>query len=160
LETADQRAQFSMTGRRGTIRGDNPPIRAFARSLETQPVVCSDSPSCITSPSLMMWAKFKSEVFIAEHMAQKVHAAHILVKDEKAAKDIAKRLQSGERFSDLARKHSDCPSGAQGGDLGWFGKGQMVKEFEDACFSERKGAILGPVKTQFGWHVIQVLEER
>ena len=93
-------------------------------------------------------------------MTSQVHAAHILVKSESQAKDLLGRIGKGESFSDLAKKHSDCPSGKRGGDLGWFGKGQMVKEFEDAAFGGQKGATIGPVKTQFGWHLIKVLEQR
>lgn len=93
-------------------------------------------------------------------MAKQVHAAHILVKSEDKAKDLLTKVKAGESFSDLAKKHSDCPSGKKGGDLGWFGRGQMVKEFEDACFSGEKGATVGPVKTQFGYHLIKILEQR
>lgn len=94
-------------------------------------------------------------------MAKQVHAAHILVKDESKAKELLAKINAGESFSDLAKRHSLCPSGKKGGDLGWFGKGQMVKPFEDACFGgAQKGATVGPVKTDFGWHLIKVLEER
>ncbi len=93
-------------------------------------------------------------------MAKQVHAAHILVKNEDKARDLLSRVNAGEDFGDIARKYSDCPSGKKGGDLGWFGKGQMVKEFEDACFSGHKGATVGPVKTQFGYHLIKILDQR
>jgi len=93
-------------------------------------------------------------------MAKQVHAAHILVKSENQAKELLSKVNAGESFGDLARKFSDCPSGKKGGDLGWFGKGQMVKEFEDACFCGQKGQTVGPVKTQFGYHIIKILEER
>ncbi len=93
-------------------------------------------------------------------MAKQVHAAHILVKEEAKAKELLAKINAGESFSDLAKKHSQCPSGRKGGDLGWFGRGQMVKPFEDACFSNQKGAVVGPVRTDFGWHLIKVLEER
>lgn len=89
-------------------------------------------------------------------MAQKVRASHILVKTEKEAKDILAKINSGENFETLAKKHSTCPSGKKGGDLGWFGKGMMVKEFEDASFSAKDGDVVGPVKTQFGYHIIKV----
>ena len=59
-------------------------------------------------------------------MAKQVHAAHILVKNEDKAKDLLTKINSGGDFADLAKKHSDCPSGKKGGDLGWFGRGQMV----------------------------------
>jgi len=93
-------------------------------------------------------------------MAKQVHAAHILVKSENQAKELLSKVNAGESFGDLAKKFSDCPSGKKGGDLGWFGKGQMVKEFEDACFCGQKGQTVGPVKTQFGYHLIKILEQR
>ncbi len=93
-------------------------------------------------------------------MAKQVHAAHILVKDEAKAKDLLTKVNAGESFSEMAKKFSICPSGKKGGDLGWFSRGQMVREFENAAFDGEKGAIVGPVKTQFGWHLIKVLEKK
>lgn len=93
-------------------------------------------------------------------MVKEVHAAHILVRGEPKAKEIAERLNKGESFADLAGECSECPSGKRGGDLGWFTRGRMVKEFENAAFAGEKGAITGPVKTQFGWHIIKVLDKR
>lgn len=92
-------------------------------------------------------------------MANKVHAAHILVKSENEAKDLMVKVKGGESFGDLAKKHSECPSGKQGGDLGWFGKNMMVKEFETAAFNGKKGDVVGPIKTQFGWHLIKILDQ-
>ena len=66
------------------------------------------------------------------------------------------RIEKGENFADLAKRFSKCPSKAKGGDLGWFGKGQMVPEFETAAFAASKGAVVGPVKTEFGYHIILV----
>jgi peptidyl-prolyl cis-trans isomerase C len=93
-------------------------------------------------------------------MAKQVHAAHILVKGEDKARELLGKINAGESFGDLAKKHSECPSGRKGGDLGWFGRGQMVKEFEEAAFNGEKRATVGPVKTQFGWHLIKILEQR
>lgn len=89
-----------------------------------------------------------------------VRASHILVKDEAAAKRLLSELGSGADFAALAKKHSMCPSGASGGDLGFFGKGQMVREFEDAAFSAPVGVAVGPVRTQFGYHLILVTAKR
>lgn len=89
-------------------------------------------------------------------MAKKVRASHILVNSEKETKDILAKLNLGENFEELAKKYSTCPSGRKGGDLGWFGKGMMVKEFEDASFSAKDGDVTGPVKTQFGYHIIKI----
>jgi peptidyl-prolyl cis-trans isomerase C len=92
-------------------------------------------------------------------MVNKVHAAHILVKSEKEANEILARVTSGEKFPDLAKEFSQCPSGKSGGDLGWFGRNMMVKEFESAAFSGSKGQVVGPIKTQFGWHLIQIIDQ-
>ena len=89
-------------------------------------------------------------------MAKSVNAAHILVNSEKDAQSIMARLEKGEKFEDLAKRFSKCPSKSKGGNLGWFGKGDMVPEFENAAFSAQKGAVFGPVKTQFGYHIILV----
>lgn len=89
-------------------------------------------------------------------MARTVAALHILVKHKEQAEDIIKKLNKGVKFQLLAKKHSNCPSGKKGGDLGEFKKGKMVPAFDKACFT---GEILKPllVKTKFGWHVIKVL---
>ncbi|MBN1784290.1 MAG: peptidyl-prolyl cis-trans isomerase [Candidatus Bathyarchaeota archaeon] len=91
-------------------------------------------------------------------MSSKVHCAHILVKTEKEVNNILERLKKGEKFSAIAKDVSLCPSKKRGGDLGTFGRGQMVKEFETAAFALDKGQISGIVKTQFGYHIIKRLE--
>jgi len=93
-------------------------------------------------------------------MVKQVHAAHILVKNEDKAKELLTKINAGDSFSELAKKFSDCPSGKKGGDLGWFGRGQMAKEFENAAFQGEKRKTIGPVKTQFGWHLIRILEQK
>lgn len=89
-----------------------------------------------------------------------VRASHILVSDQAKATSLKKEIEGGASFEDMAREHSTCPSKEQGGDLGWFGKGQMVKPFEDAAFSTPQGKISAPVKTQFGYHLIKVTGTR
>jgi peptidyl-prolyl cis-trans isomerase C len=91
-------------------------------------------------------------------MPDKVHCAHILVKTETEAKKILERLGKGEKFANLAREVSLCPSGKRGGDLGTFGRGQMVKEFETAAFTLQRGQLSPSVKTKFGYHIIKRLE--
>ena len=91
-------------------------------------------------------------------MADKVHCAHILVKTEQEAKDVIDGLNEGVSFAKLAEQKSLCPSRKQGGDLGTFGRGSMVKPFETAAFALKKDEISRPVKTEFGWHVIKRLE--
>jgi len=88
-----------------------------------------------------------------------IHARHILVDTEDEAKDIKQRLEKGEDFATLAKEKSKDKN-ADGGDLGFFGKGQMLKPFEDAAFALEVGKISDPVKTQFGWHIIKVEEKR
>ena len=92
---------------------------------------------------------------------EEVHARHILVKTEDEAKKIIEELDDGADFAELAKKKSTGPSGPNGGDLGFFGKGQMVPAFEKAAFGLDKGKFTGKaVQTQFGWHVIKVEEKR
>lgn len=85
-------------------------------------------------------------------------ARHILVKSESQCEDIIKEINGGAEFADLAKQHSTCPSGNDGGSLGTFGRGQMVPEFDTACFDGNVGDVQGPIKTQFGYHIVQVTE--
>lgn len=86
-----------------------------------------------------------------------VQAKHILVATEDKCNEILEMITKGDKsFEDAAKELSTCPSGQKGGDLGSFGRGQMVKEFEDAAFNAEIGHIVGPVKTQFGYHLIKV----
>jgi len=93
-------------------------------------------------------------------MVTHVHAGHILVKTKEEIDKIVKELKEGYDFRKLAMLKSTCPSGKRGGDLGWFGRGKMVREFELAAFSLKKGEVSDPVKTQFGWHVIKVYDTK
>ncbi len=85
----------------------------------------------------------------------KVSASHILVENEHQCQDLVKKLNEGTSFEQLAKEFSKCPSGKSGGALGTFGKGQMVAPFETAAFALKPGEISGPVKTQFGYHLIK-----
>lgn len=91
-------------------------------------------------------------------MPNEVHCAHILVKTEKEAQTAMERLNKREKFSNVAKEVSLCPSGKRGGDLGTFTRGKMVKEFEQAAFSLEKGQMSPIVKTQFGYHIVKRLE--
>ena len=86
----------------------------------------------------------------------RAQARHILVADEQAAEDLKTKIENGADFEAMAREHSTCPSKAQGGDLGEFGPGQMVPEFDKVVFSEAVGEVHGPVQTQFGYHLIEI----
>jgi len=89
-------------------------------------------------------------------MPNKVDASHILVKTEQEGNVVYYDVTHGKSFEDVAKEKSLCPSKKKGGNLGWFGRNQMVKEFETAAFSLKKGEMSKPVKTQFGWHIIKV----
>lgn len=91
-------------------------------------------------------------------MPNKVHCAHILVKTDKEANMVLERLEKREKFANIAKEVSLCPSGKHGGDLGTFGRGKMVKEFEKAAFALQKGQISPIVKTKYGYHIIKRLE--
>lgn len=83
-------------------------------------------------------------------------ARHILVDSEQVAEELKQDIEGGADFGAIAREHSLCPSSANGGDLGEFGKGQMVPEFDSVVFSAEVGKAHGPVKTQFGFHLIEI----
>ncbi|MCK5219922.1 peptidyl-prolyl cis-trans isomerase [bacterium] len=83
-------------------------------------------------------------------------ARHILVDTEQECEDLKGQIDGGADFVDVAKEHSKCPSGKTGGDLGEFSPGQMVKEFDEVVFSGDVGKVLGPVKTDFGFHLIEI----
>jgi peptidyl-prolyl cis-trans isomerase C len=83
-------------------------------------------------------------------------ARHILVDNESLCEELKTKIQDGADFADVAREHSSCPSGRRGGDLGSFGPGQMVKEFDTVVFSAALNEVQGPVQTQFGYHLLEV----
>ncbi len=87
----------------------------------------------------------------------KATARHILVDSEELCSELKQRIENGEDFAQLAAEYSQCPSGTSGGDLGEFGQGQMVPEFDQVVFSDAIGEVHGPVATQFGYHLIEIL---
>ena len=91
-------------------------------------------------------------------MVNKVHCAHILIEKLSLAQEIKAKIANGESFSNLAKQHSVDGSKKRGGDLGLFGRGMMVKEFEKAAFALEKGQVSDIVKTQFGYHIIKRLD--
>ena len=100
-----------------------------------------------------------TSAFAAENYKY-VKARHILVNSEAEAIQIKKAIDDGGSFTYYAQKYSLCPSGKNGGDLGYFRKGQMVKPFEDAAFELSVGQVSEPIKTEFGWHLIEVDDKR
>ena len=83
-------------------------------------------------------------------------ASHILVDTKEKCEKLKQKIADGEDFADIAKKHSSCPSGKQGGDLGEFDPSQMVKEFDEVVFSGEVNVVHGPVKTQFGYHLLKI----
>ncbi|WP_026694550.1 peptidylprolyl isomerase [Peribacillus kribbensis] len=92
--------------------------------------------------------------------AEQVKASHILVKDKKTADEVKKKLDEGGSFEELAKKYSTDTTKDKGGDLGYFSKGKMTKAFEDKAFSLKKGEISDPVKTEYGYHIIKVVDHK
>jgi peptidyl-prolyl cis-trans isomerase C len=89
-------------------------------------------------------------------VAKKASARHILVPTKEDCEKLKTQIVAGADFAELARKHSQCPSGKQGGSLGEFRQGQMVPEFDKVVFSDEVGKVHGPIKTQFGYHLIEI----
>lgn len=93
-------------------------------------------------------------------MVTQVRASHILVNSEQEANEILAQIKAGKKFEELAKSRSSCPSGKNGGDLGFFTRGKMVPEFEQAAFSLKKGELSAPVRTAFGFHIIKVTDAK
>jgi peptidyl-prolyl cis-trans isomerase C len=104
--------------------------------------------------------KFYDENKEKFRVGDQVKASHILLKTEKEAQDVLTQLKAGGKFEELARKYSVDPAGSKGGDLGWFGKGSMIPEFEKVAFSLKEGETSGIVKTKFGYHIIKLTGKR
>lgn len=88
----------------------------------------------------------------------KASARHILVPTEEACLGLKQDIENGKDFAEAAAEHSTCPSGRSGGELGSFSPGQMVKEFDEVVFNEAVGVVHGPIKTQFGYHLVEITE--
>lgn len=122
----------------------------------------------ILSLVILTFALFVGAVSLTvEAAVNRVQAMHILVPTEAQAIEIRKEIVAGQtqndvfnNFRNAAKKYSKCPSGADGGMLGYFGRGDMVRPFEEAAFNLPNGEVSQPVKTQFGWHLIYVISKR
>lgn len=133
-------------------------LEAARRATLAEAYITAELAKRVTDEALTEGYKEMTADFPEE---EEVRARHILVEEEEDAKAIAKALRgSDEDFAKLAAEKSTGPSGAQGGDLGYFKKGAMVAPFAEAAFALKKGEISDPVKTQFGWHVIKLEDRR
>lgn len=138
-------------------------MNLFIRTLSI--VACLYSCSSIWAEGLTDVAEAQESTVQQEENkmseATQVAAKHILVSTEEKANEILAKIQNNEKtFEDAAKEFSNCPSRSNGGDLGFFGKNMMVKEFEEAAFSLNVGEISKPVKPQFGWHLIKVYDRK
>lgn len=152
-QTALEQSMEGKLTRRDTLQLENDK-RGYVSSLALQSVVLG----AVTDEALQAAydARFKEAAPATEY-----NAAHILVADEAKAKELQTQLEGGADFAQLAKASStDTGSGANGGDLGWFGAGMMVKPFEEAVIAAEVGKVVGPVKTDFGFHLILVKETR
>jgi peptidyl-prolyl cis-trans isomerase C len=142
--------------------GDTPEFKkrmAFTRSRLLMDETLQKEGKAAITPDAMR--KVYDEAVKQMGNEEEVRARHILVTTEDEAKAVLADLKKGAKFEDLAKEKSKDPSAAaQGGDLGYFTKEQMVPEFADAAFKLEKGALSEPVKSQFGWHIIQVEDKR
>lgn len=127
------------------------------RSLEAVQTVGALTDEAVTDEAIQAAYDAQYAEFAGE---DEFHASHILVETEEEAKTIKALLDDGADFAEQAREKSTGPSGPNGGELGWFGKGQMVPEFEAAVLGLEKGQISDPVQTQFGWHVVILNDAR
>jgi len=141
--------------------GDNADFKrklAFARDrLLMDSILNTEGKAAVTDDAMKKVYEDATKQVSGE---QEVHARHILVPTEEEAKAIVEELKKGADFAELAKKKSKDPGAADGGDLGFFTKEQMVPEFSAAAFALEPGKISDPVKSQFGWHVIKVEEKR
>lgn len=139
--------------KRDTLQLEND-RRSYLSNAALKPVVTA----AVSDAALQ---KAYDDKFKDSKPATEYHAAHILVDSEEKANELKAELAKGAVFADLAKANStDTGSGAQGGDLGWFGLGAMVKPFEDAVVAAKVGEVTGPIKSDFGWHLILVSETR
>lgn len=152
-QTALQQSVGDTLTKRDTLQMEND-RRAYLSNVALEPAVTA----AVTEEAIKAAydAKFANATPGTEY-----HAAHILVDSEEKANELKAQLDGGAGFADLAKANSiDTGSGANGGDLGWFGVGTMVKPFEDAVVAAPVGTVIGPIKTDFGYHLILVSETR
>ncbi len=156
LQQAIQQILLSQTvedvGTAGQLALDNQ-----ERALRANVAMRRLSETAVTEDSLQ--AAY-DELYAAAEPGREFRAAHILVETEERAGELRREIEGGADFSAMAREHSTGPSGPNGGDLGWFGIGMMVPEFEAAVMELEPGQVSQPVQTQFGWHLVRLEETR
>ncbi|MGR3712900.1 MAG: peptidylprolyl isomerase [Shimia sp.] len=146
-----------------TLGGDLPRIVQFTLENEKRALLATKALEDfvadreITDEELQ--ALYESQ-FAQQNNGMEFNASHILVASEQEAIDLIATLEGGADFAELAKEKSTGPSGPSGGELGWFGMGQMVQPFEAAVAEMAAGDVSAPVKTQFGWHVIKLNDSR
>lgn len=145
-----------------SLRGDEPFRVTTAVQNERRSLLAAAAIDDVLygAPSDDAVQKAYEEEYSAANPEREYNAAHILVETEEEAKALIAELDAGMDFAKLAREKSTGPSGPSGGDLGWFGPGMMVPPFEKAVMALAEGAISAPVKTQFGWHIIRLVDSR
>lgn len=152
---------LTIHGRLNNLAGD-PEVKTMLKAAEDQ-IIARIYMKRLISQSITEEALQERYVELAKNTPsqEEVLARHILVDTESAAKETIKMIKGGKSFEEVAKSHSKDPAAAQGGDLGYFRKGDMVKPFSDAAFSMQAGMMTEkPVKTEFGWHVIKVEDRR
>jgi parvulin-like peptidyl-prolyl isomerase len=158
------------------IAAQFPDAETFEKVLEEEGVTVAEVREQVSSQvkldKLMAQEVGESEVTDAEAQAfydlrpeefaqpAQVRARHILLPSKERAEELHKRIEEGEDFAALAGEFSECPSGKQGGDLGFFGEGQMVEPFSRQAFAMKAGEVSAPIETEFGYHIIKVEEHR
>jgi peptidyl-prolyl cis-trans isomerase C len=176
-----------VNGEMSSIRGQFPDEKSFAEALEQEKVTPEELEARIVKNFMIdtlvreqiakdvSVSEFELSAYYNEHLEsfaqpERIKASHILIAVDKAASakvkedarirlsGIRRRIEKGESFAGLAKEFSDCPSGEAGGDLGFFSRGDMVEEFEDAAFKLEKGELSGIVESEFGFHLILLTE--
>lgn len=158
LEQLIQQTALAAAGEAEETNGDVLTLENQKRSYLSAVVLDKAAAAAVSDEALK---KLYDEKYVKAEPAKEYHAAHILVATEEEAKAIMADLDKGGDFAAIAtEKSTDKGSAANGGDLGWFGLGMMVKPFEDAVVAAEPGKIAGPVQSDFGWHLIRLAEVR
>ncbi|MGB5869096.1 MAG: peptidylprolyl isomerase [Albidovulum sp.] len=157
LEQLIQQTALAQVGEANQTKTDALMIANQTRSYLSGAVLEAAAAAAVTDEALK--ARYK-EKYAALEPTKEYHAAHILVETEEEAKAIKAEIDGGADFAMTAKEKSTGPSGPNGGDLGWFGLGAMVKPFEDAVLALDVGQVSDPVQTDFGWHIIVLNETR